>query len=441
MHRDGDGGGMSNGADGEGLIDPRLFILSSTNHTSEEVFDAAQAMSRMGQRVFGRTVVMRNHWTRLARPGVYVTPQSDAVTGLMEPALDAASEFKEGADTAHSALLMFGVELAQVNADLKDLEERAAEFRDSVIDGVKDDSLLPILTRGLVKNEIVHWTENNDAVAKNKALLEEYAQILTKVSTAAVEAAKKIRAIDHMPWAPEPEPWDVDTLMTTQAPWGTPVDAKLDPLEQIGKGLWSTVTTTASGLWNLNPLSGGLLEHPWDKAKRVGGNWRDLGLGLLGAVGYIGSAKYRNGGPRGADELLEKLRGSDDPFSNWLAEQLARGRTAVLPLAGGGLSMSTEEAVERWQKEPWAVGTESALAWLMMLVPGPKGVTRGFPSSPGKAAMVQAMADAAGLYQTGAGWYIRGGIKVADVSGNWLSHKVNPSLVPDYPNPGKHRRN
>lgn len=167
----------------------------------------------------------------------------------------------------------------------------------------------------------------------------------------------------------------------------------------------------------------------------------DLGLGLLGAVGYIGSAKYRNGGPRGADELLEKLRGSDDPFSNWLAEQLARGRTAVLPLAGGGLSMSTEEAVERWQKEPWAVGTESALAWLMMLVPGPKGVTRGFPSSPGKAAMVQAMADAAGLYQTGAGWYIRGGIKVADVSGNWLSHKVNPSLVPDYPNPGKRRRN
>lgn len=265
MHRDGDGGGMSNGADGEGLIDPRLFILSSTNHTSEEVFDAAQAMSRMGQRVFGRTVVMRNHWTRLARPGVYVTPQSDAVTGLMEPALDAASEFKEGADTAHSALLMFGVELAQVNADLKDLEERAAEFRDSVIDGVKDDSLLPILTRGLVKNEIVHWTENNDAVAKNKALLEEYAQILTKVSTAAVEAAKKVRAIDHMPWAPEPEPWDVDTLMTTQAPWGTPVDAKLDPLEQIGKGLWSTVTTTASGLWNLNPLSGGLLEHPWDR--------------------------------------------------------------------------------------------------------------------------------------------------------------------------------
>src|SRR5690606_35217157 len=91
--------------------------------------------------------------------------------------------------------------------------------------------------------------------------------------------------IDHMPWAPEPEPWDVDTLMTTQASWGTPVDAKLDPLEQIGKGLWSTVTTTASGLWNLNPLSGGLLEHPWDKAKRVGGNWRDLGLGLLGAVG------------------------------------------------------------------------------------------------------------------------------------------------------------
>lgn len=440
MHKeDSAGGGMTNGADGEGLIDPDLFILTSTNHEPDEVYDAAYALRRMGQRVETRTEALKDRWAGLAAPGIYQTPQRDAVLALMDPAVDAAADFKSGSETAYSAVLIFGYELALVQSDLADLEERAREFRDSVIDGVEDDSLLPALTKGLVGGGTVHWTENGDAVEKNKALLKEYAGILVKVSEAAVDAAKKIRAIDGMPYAPEPEPWDVDTLMSTQAPWGTPVEENLDPLEQVGHGVWNTLSTTAEGLWNLTPFSGGL-ENPWDKLKRVSGNWRDLGLGLLGTAGYLGLTKYKNGGIRGAEDIIERLENSDDPFSQWLAEQLKRGETTVMPLAGGGMSQNMDDAIDRWQNQPWQVGTESALAWLMMLIPGPKGVTKGFPMKPGKAAMVQAMADAAGLYQTGAGWYIRGGIKVADVTGNWLSHKVNPSQVPDYPHPGKHRR-
>jgi hypothetical protein len=419
------GGGTSNGADGEGLIDPDLFIISSTNHQPEGVYDAAFALRTMGTRVQDRTEALQRRWSGVTAPGVYQTPQANQVRALMDPAVDAATDFKDGADKAYSATIIFGFELAVVQGDLKDLESRAREFRDSVVDGVEDDSLLPVITKGLVGGGTVHWTENKEAVEKNEALLKEYAAILVTISDAAIEAAAKIRDIDGMPQVPEPEPWSVDAILSMQMPWGTPTPLDKDPLEQVGSGVWGVATSTVKGLWGLTPLAGGF-EDPWDKIKRMGGAWGNLGNGILGAAGFLGALKYKNQGIDGAEDLIEDLENNDDPLSQWLADRLKQGEKFTMPFAGGGSSANMDEAVRRWQDEPWQVGTESALAWLMLLVPGPKGVTKGFPMSAERSAMVQAMADAAGLYQTGSGWFIRGGVKVADASGNWLSHTFNP---------------
>lgn len=77
------------------------------------------------------------------------------------------------------------------------------------------------------------------------------------------------------------------------------------------------------------------------------------------------------------------------------------------------------------------------MTWLLALIPGPKKITNGFPMSPARARMVDAMADAVGLYQLGGDWYIRGGIKVADATGTRLSHRLNPSKS-DHPG-GAHK--
>jgi len=422
---EGGGGGTPNGADGEGLIDPDLFVITSTYPDSGAVFDGAYALLRMGTRVQNRTEAMQGVWSRLSQPGVYQTPQSDQVYALMDPTIDAAAEFTTGASTAYSAVVGFGYDLVAAQQDIKDLEDRAREFRDSVIDGVEDDSLLPVITKGLIGGGTIHWSENKDAVDKNKELLEEYAGILVTINEAAIEAAVKIREIDDMPQVSEPEPWDVDAILSSQMPWGNPRDLELDPLEQVGVGTWNVVKTTAQGLWNLTPLAGGF-ENPWDKMKRMGGAWGNVGNGLLGALIFLGTTKSKNGGIQGAEEIIRELEKSDDPLSQWLADRLKQGEKFVLPFAGGGNSENLDHAVERWKERPWQVGTESALAWLMLLVPGPKGVTKGFPMSAEKSAMVQAMVDASGLYQTGSGWFVRGGVKVADASGNWLSHTFNP---------------
>lgn len=425
MRDDDHGGGTPNGADGEGLIDPDLFIISSTTHQPEDVYGAASALRSMGTRVQERTDSFEQRWSRVTAPGVYETPQSGRVRALMNPAVDAATDFKDGAEKAYSAVMIFGFDLSVLQADMKDLETRAREFRDSVIDGVPDDSLLPVITKGLVGGGTIDWTENRKAVDKNKELLEEYAGILVSINDAAIEAAGKIRQIEGMPQVAEPEPWDVDAILSMEMPWGTPTDLELDPLEQVGAGAWGVAKTTVEGLWGLTPFAGGL-ENPWDKIKRMGGAWGNLGNGLLGAAAFLGAIKYQNQGIDGAEDLIKDLENNDDALSQWLADRLKQGEVFTMPFAGGGSSANMDEAVNRWKDRPWQVGTESALAWLMLLVPGPKGVTKGFPMSAEKAAMAQAMADAAGLYQTGSGWFIRGGVKVADASGNWLSHTFNP---------------
>lgn len=419
------GGGMPNGADGEGLIDPDLFVISSTSPDHQAVYDAAFALRRMGTRVQNRTEAMQTVWSGLSSPGVYETPQSAQVYALMDPTVAAADDFASGADKAYAAVMIFGGALHQCQQEIKDLESRAREFRDDVIDGTPNDSVIPVITKGLLGDDTVPWTENREAVEKNKELLEEYAGILVKINEAAIEAATSIREIDDMPQVPEPEPWDVDAILSSQVPWGNPRDLDLDPLEQVGVGAWGVIKTTAQGLWNLSPLAGGF-ESPWEKIKRMGGAWGNVGNGLLGALIFLGTTKYKNGGIRGAEDIIEQLESSDDPLGQWLADRMKQGEQFVLPFAGGGNSKNLDEAIDRWHERPWQVGTESALAWLLLLVPGPKGVTKGFPMSAEKAAMVQAMADAAGLYQTGSGWFVRGGVKVADASGNWLSHTFNP---------------
>ncbi len=427
---DGDGGGGRGaptvqgdhgGADGEGLIDPDAFPIRSWQVDLDGVMDAAAALTTIGTRVQERSENLTTTWAPLRRPGVYEAPEDDRVHALMDPAVDAGASVAASSSEAASALYGFWGMLVFLNVKgrLENLEEEAQTFRDDALAGVPRVHRAGPLGRllDLGKSDTVPWYENPEWVHDNDDLLQRYAEILEDISVAAVNAAEQIEKIDGMPDLPDVEPYDADAIVQTPMPWGSSRDPKLPWEQQIVIGVAKTVWGTVKGLAALAGWDGSSL---WPSPSVAGNAWAGMGNSILG-LAVLGVRNKMPGGPVDDDDI-DDLINSDDPLLRYLGRRLRDGQDLVLPLAGGGTSVDIEEAARRWEKEPWEIGSETATAWLLMFLPGPK--TKGVPMSPRAAAMFDDMLRASELVQTGSGWYTKGGLRVADAAGRWLGDRI-----------------
>lgn len=410
-------GGTPNGADGEGLIDPDLFPVRAADIDVDGVRAAATAFAGIGQRVTNGLDTLPASWSMLARPGVYESPHADQVHTLMGPAIQAGERFSNGASMASDAMTMFVATLVArlLPWRLSGLEDAAREFRDDALNGVPRPSravpLLNILDIG--KDSTVPWYENLEYKQRNDELLAHYAQVLEDISEAACEAAESVQKIPGLPALPDPEPWDADAIAASPMPWGSPREADLTFDTQIALGVGST----AKNLLLSVPRMFGFDENGFDPKTALSA-WTQTGRSTLGFLMFYGASKRNGQGLRATEKDIQKLLDSDDPLLRLLGQTMRDGEQMVMPYAAGN-SIDLEDAARRWSQHPWQVGTETALAWVMLLAPGPKGA-KGTPLSPKSQAMLDTMISKAELIQTGAGWYLKEGSRILDKSGRKL---------------------
>lgn len=411
------------GADGTGLIDPDLFPLTSQDIDLDGTMEAASAFGLIGTRVQDRSASLTASWSPLAGPGVYVAPESGQVHRLMEPAVEAGETFRSGAVTAQGALMGFWMTLlvTGVRGRLATLEDEARSFRDEVRDGVPRPSRpRPFNLLDIGKDETIPWYDSLEHTHRHDELLAEYAEILEDVSQAAVAAAEAIEKIPGMPDLPDVEPYDADAIADSPMPWGSPREPDLPFEQQIAFGVAGTVKDLAVSLAALAGWDG----TTWYPQPGVAvDGWKGMGNGLLGLAVLAGGRKFDQitGGGKLDQDDIDRMLASDDPMMRWLGERLRDGEALTLPLAGGR-SEDLEDAARRWERKPWQVGTETALAWLMLIAPGPK--VKGVPMSPRAHRMVDDLVKASDLIQTGSGWYTAGGVRVADAAGRWLGDRI-----------------
>lgn len=360
------GGGISDSVcrPNDGLINPEEFPCRASDLQPSRVEQAAQDLEALGNAVRWEMTGIATEWSGM-RPW-YEAPEQERMLALMDGPADDARAMQEALQPAARHLVTYAASLQDIQRTLVDLENRAWDFRASVIDGVwvpVSQSRRPTLGEavlGLVsayeREVLVPWNQDEDAITRNEALLGELGVVLNRLSVAADECENGLNALvtggtEVVDSQPIPAEAFVDPAL--QAPWGYPAAEDRNAGEDLGAG----VANVAEGLLESLTLIGIDLstgEVGWDVALE---SW--VGMGQV-AVAVATTLRYP---PGTTDEQPPWLR-------PWIGEQHQIAASLALAVGYDAAAAGRgDDPWQRWQDEPMTVSAETSLGALVAMLP------------------------------------------------------------------------
>lgn len=425
----GGGGGGSQRTSSDGLILPSAFPAREHDLDTSKINGSANDLRAMGKSVRAQMGDIDSEWSGLRDH--YEAPEQGRVYKLMDPAVESATDLKSTLRKAAGHLDTYASSLECIKPRLKDIEKRAWDFRNKVQGGVEVEQ--PTTSRvygaridpgsdGGDDTKTIPWNEDEDTVAKNEALLKEYAGLLEEISNAASTCANDINALVEGKCVAKVETTPAEAFTNPQKPmpWGSPVAEDKTCGEQVGdagKG-WGKALAEGVGqsVLGYNPGS-----NPWDRdsytLKSAGQAWGGFG-DLIRSTVVVPAAGYT--------QLGYKLTGhDDDEMPEWTTSKWMNDRADVMASGWGGMVGYDHEAAkagdsgwQKWKDNPWEAGTETALNIGTAFIPGAgtAGAGAKAASTGGKVAKASKAGRVANgvadFVVPGGSWALKGGVTV-----------------------------
>lgn len=447
---DSGGGGGSQRTSSDGLILPSAFPAREHDLDTSKINGSANDLRAMGKSVRAQMGDIDSEWSGLRDH--YEAPEQGRVYKLMDPAVESATDLKSTLRKAAGHLDTYASSLECIKPRLKDIEKRAWDFRNKVQGGVaveKPQTPSSYRAAGVPNpsddggdTETVPWNEDEDTVAKNKALLKEYAGLLEEISNAASTCANDINALVEGKCVAKVEATPAEAFTNPQKPmpWGSPVAEDKTCGEQVGdagKG-WGKdlVVGLGQSVLGYNPGSNPLDFDSYFNKEAYGQAWGGLG-DLIVSTAVVPAAGYT--------QLGYKITGHDDDETpEWTTSKWMNDRADVMA-SGWGSMVGYDHAAaqaggsgwQQWKDNPWEAGTESLLNVGTAFIPGvgTAGATAKVASTGGKVAkaskagrVANGVADFA---VPGGSWALKGGVTVGSKFKD-LAAGMTPSAMKNF---------
>ncbi len=341
--------------DDGGLINPENFICKSADLNTASITSSADSVAAIGSSVLASAQDANTAWTGVQSPGVFETPDAEAVYALMNPAVDSATQLDGVTSRVSSALSTYATELDGIKPTLAEFEERAAAFRTRALEGYEvsaweaDGFFSTVVSPGdWGKTKTIPWIEHTPATDMNEALLQEYNEILARISTAAATCANAIKAeLTTVCAAPSvaitAEELNAYPELST---WGQAVTEERNCTESVGHGLgnvWEGLWTGGAALIGRDPVTG-----EWSLGN-AGQAWLGVGDFVLSTVIV-------------ASPLGPALLTAPGPIGDFTRDRYNTAYTAWGSLIGWDHQayLAGENGWHKWEEDGIAAFTESA---------------------------------------------------------------------------------
>ncbi|WP_156253641.1 hypothetical protein [Pseudactinotalea terrae] len=171
----------------DGLIDPNLFSVRSTEIDAGAVDRAAAEMGAVGSRVGAGAAEVAQAWRGLEVG--YRAPEQERVHALVHPAIARADDVDTRLTRGSRALEHLAHELSVLGPRLADLERRAQQFR--------DEALRSQVGRAVVSSAglAVDWRDDPAAVRANDDLLQQHATLMRHLTHASEACEETLRGL------------------------------------------------------------------------------------------------------------------------------------------------------------------------------------------------------------------------------------------------------
>ncbi|MDR3068938.1 MAG: hypothetical protein LBU50_05495, partial [Cellulomonas sp.] len=348
--------------DSSGLVWPEKFAIRDDTMKLEPVSEAATVLGTMASRLVESTGQIATTWTGLQ--GCYSSPEAAAVHALMVPVQAGGEEVGGRLNSAKAALEDYVAALEGLRGRLSAVVADCESFRAEAVAGVwldasktskanVGDYLLEGLTLGHHDRKVhVAWDEDGAMVARNEALVDRYAAVVSDVMNAAITCANTIAALPGMPAELAGQP-PVEGVSPEEvvALWGPAATEDRSCMEQTGDGLYDFGTGVLEG--------GGMLLLGYDpetgrffSGEAYGQAWGGLGnlVGSVGVMAVYGAAVVLTGG-----QITQVSFG--EAGDRWLYDRAVVVRDAGASLVGYDPYAPDGDGWHTWRDEPWRAGT------------------------------------------------------------------------------------
>lgn len=345
------------------LITPSFFVCKSADLDLEVINGAATNVAAIGTTVLTGAEDASTSWSGLAAPGVFETPDQDAVYALMDPAVAGATTMEGVTSRVSAAIETYATELAAIKPDLEDLEKRATDFRLEALAGYEvsnweargtfgnmttgpDGNMVPLDDAN--ETTVIPWREHGPAVEANQGYVDEYNAIIERISTVAVTCATAIQAELTMVCAAPATVITAEALAAQPevSTWGTGVEEDRNCTESVGHGFANFGTGIWTGVQGLGGHDAATGEQSFGVAGR---SWLGVGDFLLSTVMVTSPAMVP----------MALLPGPGGDF--------VRDRVNVAATGWGSLigwdhqaALAGEDGWHKWEEDGVAAFTESA---------------------------------------------------------------------------------
>ncbi|WP_181062815.1 hypothetical protein [Pseudoclavibacter sp. RFBG4] len=352
---------------GDGLIDPSAFVCKSADLDTSVIEGSATSLEGMGTGLVEKVSTISTTWAGIGAS--YQAPEQESVYAAISPATNAASDVETSFSSAAGYLRTYAEELEGVKTTLKDLEDRAAAFRQEALrgynvtvwdaHGLSWEWATTDITKLGDKTEHISWTEHGPARDKNEELLAEYAAIIETVSAAATTCAAGLETLSTGSYVTEDEAITAEAIMaSTELPWGYPADEDRNCSESVAHGagnFWHGTWTGAASLIGRDPVSG---EWGWDKA---GAAWGGLGNFALSTAVVLSPTTW-----------AVKLVAPGSEADQWFDDRVNVAATGWGSLIGWDhqAALAGENGFHAWEEDAVATGTETLANIGTFFIPG-----------------------------------------------------------------------
>lgn len=351
---------------------------------AEAIRSAADSFKETVASINQTAVSTASTWARL-QAGVYDVPGKEQVFGAFEPVVTAAGDLVDHTGTVHTATSAYADVVDSLKTRLEGVKADAAAFSREV-DGRPQDE----------------WDDDEGLVEKELAIIGALDQLFADLQAAQRDCANAISGIYGGPsyvQTTEEGPaahqvaygYSKDQLdaaaVEGNIPWGKPTEWDKpwyrdvgDGIASFGKGVWSGITGTVTGLGNMVGLNGGdAFQQTW------------LGIGKLAVNVAIVTSPLA--------QVALRATGNGDVVDRAGEELLAVGKAAI--------------HWDEWQSDPaYAAGATTFDLATILLTAG-AGATAKVGSVAGKIATVGGKAGTV-VKVTGVGKVAVGTVKATD---------------------------
>lgn len=414
--------------DESGLINPALFPCKSADLDTSLIVSSADGVAAIGADVLSAAQEAETAWSGVAAPGVFETPDRDAVYDLMTPAVDSATTFESVMSRASTALSTFASALDGIKPTLSEFEQRAIAFRDRAQQGYivtaqeANGWLAALWEDEWDKPTHITWQEHTPAVDQNKALLEEYSGILEQISTAATTCGNDLRAELTGGTAERFEVITAELIAASPefSNWGQPVVEDRNFFESVGAGLsnfWDSTWTGAASLIGRDPTTG---DWSWDTAFQSWVGVGDFALSTVMATSPVGQLMSLAPGPLGdfARDRMNVAATSWGSLIGWDHQAAMNGGNGWWKYEEDGVAAFTESLANVGSFFIPAAGVAGGSARLASTAARTSSAALRGPG--GGSLLIRGAANAAEFALPGGSHLVAGGIRVVELSANGL---------------------